>query len=81
MVGDFSTLDNAGGSAPWNMPELHWAWGYPFALSLMVGLATGFFFFFRRRGFLRPIEGVAVATDTVHVEDAPHGTDLARQLR
>ena len=22
-------------ASPWNMPELHWAWGYPFALSLM----------------------------------------------
>ena len=23
-------------ASPWNMPELDWYWGYPFALSLMV---------------------------------------------
>lgn len=33
------------------MPELHWAFGYPFALSLMVCLATGFLVWFYKRGW------------------------------
>ncbi len=43
--------------SPFNMPELRWALGYPFALCLIASIGGGFFFFFRRRGYLRPIEG------------------------
>jgi len=39
-------------TSPLNMPELKWYWGYPFALSLMVGTAVGLLFFFRRKGWL-----------------------------
>ncbi|MEN9580328.1 MAG: Magnesium transport protein CorA [Pseudomonadota bacterium] len=38
--------------SPWNMPELRWHYGYPFALGLMAGLSillTGFFYL---RGWL-----------------------------
>jgi magnesium transporter len=35
-----------------NMPELHWAWGYPFAVTLMVGLAVGLWGIFKRRHWL-----------------------------
>lgn len=35
-----------------NIPELHWAWGYPFALALMAIVSFGLWFLFRRRGFL-----------------------------
>jgi magnesium transporter len=38
----------------WNMPELKWYWGYPFALLLMLMVALGQFMFFRRRGWLGP---------------------------
>jgi len=34
------------------MPELKWQLGYPFALTLMVGMSTTLFFVFRRRGWL-----------------------------
>jgi magnesium transporter len=34
------------------MPELHWAFGYPFALGLMVVISTGLILFFRRRKLL-----------------------------
>ena len=37
--------------SPYNMPELHWRYGYPFALGLMVLLASGMVVFFRRRGW------------------------------
>ncbi|MEZ4464236.1 MAG: magnesium/cobalt transporter CorA [bacterium] len=38
--------------SPWNMPELGWALGYPFALLLMGGTALGLLLAFRRRGWL-----------------------------
>jgi magnesium transporter len=33
------------------MPELHWRWGYPYALGLMAATAAGMLYFFRRRGW------------------------------
>lgn len=37
----------------WNMPELHWAFGYPFSLFLMALVAAGMVFYFWRKGWLR----------------------------
>jgi magnesium transporter len=34
------------------MPELAWAWGYPFALVLMAAVSVGLWLIFRRRGWL-----------------------------
>ena len=34
------------------MPELHFAWSYPAALGLMVGLSIGLFVSFKKRGWL-----------------------------
>jgi magnesium transporter len=34
------------------MPELHWSFGYPFALGLMVLSAVLPYFYFKRRGWL-----------------------------
>jgi magnesium transporter len=39
-------------ASPWNMPELRWAYGYPFALGLMLAVAGGMLLWFRRRGWL-----------------------------
>ena len=39
--------------SPWNMPELGWYWGYPFALGLMALAAAGLVAFVWRRGWLR----------------------------
>jgi len=39
-------------TSPWNMPELNWFFGYPFALSLMLAVAVGQLLFFRRKGWL-----------------------------
>lgn len=36
----------------WNMPELGWLYGYPFALGMMAALAAGMMFYFYRRGWL-----------------------------
>lgn len=36
----------------WNMPELGWAYGYPFALGLMGAVAVGMLAFFRMRGWI-----------------------------
>jgi magnesium transporter len=35
----------------WNMPELNWVWGYPFALGLMAAVAIAMIFYFRRKGW------------------------------
>jgi hypothetical protein len=40
--------------SPWNMPELKWDWGYPFALAVMALVAISQLVFFRRRGWLGP---------------------------
>lgn len=37
---------------PWNMPELGWTLGYPFALGLMAMTAGSMFWFFRRKGWI-----------------------------
>ncbi|HRO29705.1 MULTISPECIES: magnesium and cobalt transport protein CorA [Micrococcaceae] len=34
------------------MPELHWAWGYPFALGLMLAIAVVLYVLFRRNDWL-----------------------------
>jgi magnesium transporter len=36
----------------WNMPELNWAWGYPFTLLLMAAVVGGMLLFFRSKGWL-----------------------------
>jgi len=38
--------------SPWNMPELRWYWGYPFALGLMAVVTAGLLLYFRRKGWL-----------------------------
>ena len=38
--------------SPFNMPELRWYWGYPFALGVMALIVIGLLGFFRRRGWL-----------------------------
>jgi magnesium transporter len=39
-------------ASPWNMPELEWYLGYPFALGLMIATAGGLLFWFRRKGWI-----------------------------
>jgi magnesium transporter len=39
-------------ASPWNMPELTWAFGYPFAIGLMVVVTLVMLHHFRRRGWL-----------------------------
>lgn len=39
--------------SPWNMPELNWFWGYPFALGLMAVTAMGLVFYVWWKGWLR----------------------------
>ena len=35
-----------------NMPELHWAWGYPMAIGLMGAMGVGLYLIFKRRNWL-----------------------------
>jgi magnesium transporter len=38
--------------SPWNMPELNWIFGYPFALLIMALVAGGLLTYFYRRGWI-----------------------------
>ena len=35
-----------------HMPELHWLWGYPFALGLVATVSGSLYLLFKRRGWL-----------------------------
>jgi len=39
-------------ASPWNMPELNWRFGYPFALGLMLLTAMAMFWLFRKKKWL-----------------------------
>ena len=39
-------------TSPWNMPELRWFFGYPFALGLMLLTVIGMVVYFRRKKWL-----------------------------
>ena len=39
-------------ASPWNMPELLWYYGYPFALCLMSVVAVGLLLYFRYKGWI-----------------------------
>lgn len=41
-----------GEKSPYNMPELEWYFGYPFALGLMAAVAGGILFWFRHKGWI-----------------------------
>ena len=47
---NFEAAESAGWD--WDMPELRWKYGYPFALGLMALVAVGQLWFFRRRGWI-----------------------------
>jgi magnesium transporter len=38
--------------SPYNMPELHWRYGYPFALLVMASIAFGMLAYFYRKGWI-----------------------------
>ncbi|MDQ3340490.1 MAG: magnesium/cobalt transporter CorA [Myxococcota bacterium] len=38
--------------SPLNMPELEWYFGYPFVIGLMLAVAIGIVFFFRKKGYI-----------------------------
>ena len=41
-------------ASPWNMPELHWRFGYPLAIGFMALVACGLLMYFRRLGWIGP---------------------------
>lgn len=38
--------------SPWNMPELNWYFGYPATLALMVAIAGGMMYYFKKKKWL-----------------------------
>jgi magnesium transporter len=60
-------------ASPWNMPELRWYLGYPFALAVMAAVAGWMLLYFRRKGWM----GYAMPpprTDNEHREAGREGT-------
>lgn len=49
-------------SSPYNMPELNWYYGYPFAMILMLVLSVGLFMFILKP--LKQIEGGSILSDS-----------------
>lgn len=43
-------------ASKWNMPELNWIYGYPFALGLMLSVTAGMLWWFKRKGWLSSFE-------------------------
>jgi magnesium transporter len=39
-------------ASPWAMPELHWYYGYPLVLLLIVSVVTGMLLWFRRKRWI-----------------------------
>lgn len=42
-------FDTDGGQNPWNMPELHWRYGYLACIALMLAVALGMLLYFKRK--------------------------------
>ncbi len=51
-------------ASPYNMPELHWYLGYPFAIGLMVAVAIAIVIWFRHKGYIG-----SRARDELTIED------------
>jgi magnesium transporter len=39
-------------ASPWNMPELDWRYGYPFAIALMAASVVGLMAYYRKKGWI-----------------------------
>jgi magnesium transporter len=39
-------------ASPWNMPELGWRYGYPFAIALMAASVVGLMAYYRKKGWI-----------------------------
>ena len=64
--------------SPWNMPELTWRYGYPYALALMAAVALGMMAFFYRKGWLGT-ESPPAPSREPHTRDTDEGTAPKRQ--
>jgi len=49
-------------ASPYNMPETHWVFGYPFALLLMVAITIVILVFFRHKGWIWQGESLPTTT-------------------
>jgi magnesium transporter len=52
FVAGFYGMNFDPGASPLNMPELKWYFGYPFAILLMLAIASSQLYFFKRKGWL-----------------------------
>jgi len=52
FVAGFYGMNFDPAASPWNMPELKWRYGYPFAIGVMLAVAAGLLYFFKRKGWI-----------------------------
>lgn len=52
IVGVYGMNFGARSNSPWAMPELEWYFGYPMLWLLMLALAGGMLYYFKRKGWL-----------------------------
>jgi magnesium transporter len=62
-------------ASPWNMPELNWKYGYPFALGLMLLVALGMLLNFKWRGWLDGEPAVDEKAEKTVGQALPETTD------
>ncbi len=63
----------------WNMPELKWVHGYPFAIGLMLAVALAIVWFFWKKGYIGRGDKVEREEDAVH--DALRSMDRAERRK
>ncbi|MGE3243158.1 MAG: magnesium/cobalt transporter CorA [Pirellulales bacterium] len=58
--------------SPWNMPELNWRYGYPFALAIMAAVAMVMLSYFKRHGWIW--RGAAKEPENGNSQPGPNGS-------
>ena len=51
LVGVYGMNFGMNGKSPWAMPELNWYYGYPALWLIMIAIAGGMLFYFKRKGW------------------------------
>ena len=62
--------------SPWNMPELSWYLGYPYALTVMLAVACGMLWYFRRKGWIGSARDEAREERSTSREFEARGNDV-----
>jgi magnesium transporter len=65
-------------ASPWNMPELNWRYGYPFALTIMAIVAGIMLSYFKRHGWIFRGRAAKEADEALHSREAATTSEQQR---